>query len=93
MKLPELRKQINVIDREWISLLGRRLKIAQQIALIKKQQKQPILDEEREKEIKETLLRLSVKLKLNPQFVEEILQRVLDYTKQEMQRMADEEPK
>jgi|TARA_Y100000310_G_scaffold345431_1_gene464891 chorismate mutase len=49
--LEELRKEIDKIDNEIISLLSKRKDLIKGVAEIKKELSKPILDEKREKEI------------------------------------------
>ena len=50
MNLPELRTQIDAIDRELIGLLEKRMDIAADIASYKRENGLPVLDAEREAE-------------------------------------------
>ena len=86
MSLSELRKKIDVIDREWILLIKCRLEVAKQMAQIKKRDEIPILDREREKGVIERGLQLAQELKMDPQGVEALFHQVLALTKQEMER-------
>jgi chorismate mutase/prephenate dehydrogenase len=85
MSLLELREQIDAIDREGIVLLRRRIDIAKQIAQVKKKNRLPILDSEREQSKKAAIRRLAEEQQLSAHIVEEIFHLVLQYTKQEMQ--------
>ncbi len=85
MSLLELREQIDAIDREGIVLLRRRIDIAKQIAQVKKKNRLPILDSEREQSKKAAIRRLAEEQQLSAPIVEEIFHLVLQYTKQEMQ--------
>lgn len=51
MTLTEIRKQIDIIDNEILSLLLKRMKCSECIAKIKLADKLPVLDEAREKDI------------------------------------------
>ncbi len=53
--LEELRKEIDKIDNEIISLLSKRKDLIKGVAEIKKELIKPILDEKREKEILDSL--------------------------------------
>lgn len=86
MKLEELRKEIDEIDRQWIDLLSKRISIAKQIALVKQQQKLSLYDQKREKQMKEEGCMFAKKRNLQPQFIDELFDRILAYTKQEMQK-------
>ena len=88
MSLKELRDQIDAIDREGIALLTKRMEVARQIALIKKRDRLPIWDLERELALMEAVRRCAQEQKLSPLMVEEIFRLILSYTKQEMKRSA-----
>lgn len=90
MSLPELREQIDAIDREWIQLFKRRLDVAKQIALVKKRKGLSIPDAERERVMMERNLRQAQELQINPRMVEEVFRLVLVYTKQEMGRVTSQ---
>ena len=84
MTLSILRKQIDQINQELVVLLSKRLEIAKQIAQLKKENRLPILDSERESAIKEKIRSLAKKHQLSSSMLEEIFQIVLDYTRIEM---------
>ncbi len=84
MSLSKLREQIDAIDREWIKLLKQRLDVAKQIAMVKKNNRMPILDLEREEWMKAEIRRLAQEQQINERMVEEIFHLVIFYTKQEM---------
>ena len=90
MTLPELRNQIDAIDREGILLLKRRLEVARQIASVKKRNRLPIFDAQRERMAKEEIRRLAQENQISILMAEEIFHLILTYTKQEMQRSAGE---
>jgi chorismate mutase len=85
VSLYELRKQIDAIDLEWVLLLGRRLEVAKQIALVKKRDGVPILDKERELAMMDAVRRQAEKFQISTFIVEELFHLILSYTKQEMQ--------
>ncbi len=84
MSLSKLREQIDAIDREWIKLLKQRLDVAKQIAMVKKNNRMPILDLEREEWMKAEIRRLAQEQQINEHMVVEIFHLVIFYTKQEM---------
>ncbi len=49
--LNEIRKEIDSIDREMINLFKRRMDVSKQVAVYKKENNLPVLDEKREKEV------------------------------------------
>ncbi len=85
MLLKTLRDQIDAIDSELAVLLGKRIAIARQIARIKKRKNLPILDSNREDEIKAKVKKLAIEYGISPIIIEEIFQLLLDYSKMEME--------
>ena len=51
MNLDDIRKEIDVIDKEILSLFIKRMECAEKIALIKEKENLPIVNEAREEEI------------------------------------------
>ena len=85
MNLQKLRKEIDEIDRQWMALLSRRLKIAHQIAIVKKKDKRPLSDAEREKAMLKEIRRWAQEEGIDPKFAETIFRQIIDYSIQEMQ--------
>lgn len=83
--LKQLRDQIDWIDSEIVVQLGRRIQMAREIARIKKREGTPILDLNRETEIKANMRGLAKEQGISPLVVEEIIQLILDYTRIEME--------
>jgi chorismate mutase len=79
-----LRNEIDAINRELVALLGKRLEVAKEIALVKKLQGLSILDPEREMLIKEEIRSLAKEKHLSVSVVESIFEIILDYTRREM---------
>lgn len=71
-KLNELRKELDLIDREVLSLIGNRIRIAKKIGEIKKETKIAITDKKREKEIINNLTRMAKKYKIEKQLIKKI---------------------
>lgn len=80
-----LRNEIDAINRELVALLGKRLEVAKEIALVKKLQGLSILDPEREMLIKEEIRSLAKEKHLSVSVVESIFEIILDYTRREME--------
>ncbi|MBI1953096.1 MAG: chorismate mutase [Candidatus Omnitrophica bacterium] len=59
MTLPQLRKRIDAVDREILSLLNRRATLAQRVGRIKERLGRPIFDGRREQEVLRRLARLN----------------------------------
>jgi monofunctional chorismate mutase len=55
MKLDELRLEINQIDEEMLALFEKRMVVAKQIGLYKKENNLPVLDQSREKQLLEMM--------------------------------------
>lgn len=89
MNLQGLREQIDAIDRQWMALLSQRVKVAEQIAMVKKKAALPISDAEREKAMLAEIRRWADEGNISPQFAETIFQQVIDYSKQEMLRATE----
>ncbi len=85
MLLKTLRDQIDAIDSELVALLGKRVAVAREIARIKKREKLPILDPNREDEIKAKVKKLAGEHQISPLIMEEIFQLLLDYSRIEME--------
>jgi chorismate mutase len=79
-----LRDQIDTINAELVALLGKRIHIAREIARIKKEQHLPILDSDREGEIKSQMKKRAIEHGISPHVTEEIFQLILDYSRIEM---------
>ncbi len=86
MTLQNLREEIDRIDCEILSLLGRRLAVAKKIAGIKKTNDLPILDSARESEIREKVRKMALEHHLSPAVMEDLFHLLLDYTRLEMER-------
>lgn len=86
MTLNELRSQIDAINAQLITLLSERLSVALQIARIKKQERLPLVDSDREDFIQQRVLELARAHKLSAPIIGDIFQLLIDYTKVEMDR-------
>lgn len=76
-KIKEIRKKIDEIDRGLLQLLSERVKLAREIAGIKKRLGREIKDEEREKEILRKAREEGTKLGLDPTFVETVMKVII----------------
>jgi len=76
--LTETRKKLNKLDKELIRILSKRMSLAEDVAKFKKVHDMPIRQPEREEEIIQSKRKLAEKLKLNPDFIEKILQIIMD---------------
>ena len=78
--LRDLRKNIDEIDENIIDLLNKRMGIAEEIKIIKKNQNQPIYDAKREKEIFEKVKKISKHLELKKS-IKSIYQIIIETAK------------
>lgn len=85
MKLDELRAQIDAMNRQLVELIGKRTEVARQIARIKKKEKLPILDTEREEGIKEEMRQLARQNALSATVIADMFDLLLGYTRLEME--------
>jgi chorismate mutase len=81
MKLEDLRKMIDETNDQIIALFSKRLEIAKEIAKIKKENKLPVYDPEREEKQRALLRILAQKHGLSAAVVEEIFQLFVEYSK------------
>lgn len=90
MKLDELRQNIDAINEEIIALFGKRLKIVQEIARLKKHVGLSVYDPMREQEQIATLRDLAKDQGLNPSIIEEIFTLFFQYSKLKEWEIIDE---
>ncbi len=88
MKLDDLRKEIDALNRELVELLGKRIEVARKVVRIKKEGQLPILDVDREQEIKDEMRQLARASRISASFIEEIFDLLLEYTRLEMEMEA-----
>ena len=81
MDIKEIRKQIENVDLNMISLFEERMKLAEQVALYKKENNIPIFDKEREEFLIEKNTAL-LKNKAFEEYYKEFLQSLMDISKQ-----------
>lgn len=75
--LEELRREIDEIDRQLISLLARRMGLAGEIARIKEERGKPLRDEGREGEVVERARGLARELGLDPEVAEAVMRVII----------------
>ncbi|MFA6226938.1 MAG: chorismate mutase [Candidatus Paceibacterota bacterium] len=78
MNLLELRKEIDRIDGELLSVLVERMKLIPKVAEYKKENNLPRYQPEREKEIIKVRKELAEELNLNPDLVEKIYKEIIE---------------
>lgn len=84
MNLESLRKEIDAINEEIITLLAKRLDVAKQIAEVKRAETLPVDDWEREKLQNERLRELAKRHNVSPAIIEDIFNLFVGYSKLEM---------
>jgi chorismate mutase len=82
-----LRQEIDRIDDRILILLKSRIKIAQEIGIIKKNYTIPILNRKREKEIVEKLKAKARKLKLNEKYVTILFKKIIKQSRKEQKNL------
>lgn len=75
--LQKLRKGIDVIDRQIMSVLASRFKVTHKVGIYKAKHNLPPLDKKREEEIFAYKKLLAIKYKLNPVLVEKIFKLII----------------
>lgn len=74
--LEPLRKQIDDIDHELLSLLSHRMNLSRQIASVKREQKLTVYQAKRWEEVMNDRLQQAESLGLNPEFIKELLEKI-----------------
>lgn len=79
--LIEIRRSIDAVDRQLVSLLGRRADLAKQVAAVKVRDGQEILDSSREAEVLRERREWCSQLGLDPEAIENIFKTVMHFSK------------
>ncbi|RLG59565.1 MAG: chorismate mutase [Candidatus Hydrothermarchaeota archaeon] len=77
MSIDRLRKQIDEIDEEILTLIAKRMQKAKKIGEIKRTKGLKIKDNEREREVIEKWKRKAKELNLSKEFVEKIVKEII----------------
>ncbi|RLG56971.1 MAG: chorismate mutase [Candidatus Hydrothermarchaeota archaeon] len=77
MSIDKLRKQIDEIDEEILTLIAKRMQKAKKIGEIKRTKGLKIKDNEREREVIEKWKRKAKELNLSKEFVEKIVKEII----------------
>ena len=77
MSIDRLRKQIDEIDEEILTLIAKRMQKAKKIGEIKRTKGLKIKDSEREREVIEKWKRKAKELNLSKEFVEKIVKEII----------------
>ena len=81
MSLEEFRGKIDEIDGKLVDLIIERMNICEELALFKKERKIPLIDFDREKEVKENLKKKIKSSKLDPDLIDEIYAKIFSESK------------
>jgi chorismate mutase/prephenate dehydrogenase len=77
MVLKRLRKDIDIIDKNLVFLLAKRINLIKKVYEFKQKNKIKIFDKKREKQILTETIISAKKLKINPKLVSDVFKRIL----------------
>ena len=77
-RLQRLRDQINEVDRQLLALLTRRRHLVLEVAAYKSEKGMPVMQTDRVVEVLETRGRWAVESDLDPTFLRDLFQRIID---------------
>ena len=80
MNIENYREEIDKINIELIDLLCKRTKLAKKIGQIKKEQKLPIRNKKREKEMLQKLKSIAKKKNIDEQVINNVFKTIIEYT-------------
>ena len=92
LKIEDLRKEIDIIDAEILSILSKRKTLVNQIAALKKSMKLPVLDAEREKYVLDNLKKKAKENGLNTELIDSIYNIIFENSRLE-QEIQNSNPK
>lgn len=75
--IAELRKEIDRIDTQLLSLIKQRLEVAKEVGLYKKAHNLPIIDKAREKEVLEDKRKKALEANVNPELMQKIFRLLI----------------
>jgi len=90
MSIEPLREEINRIDREIIRLIAKRQALAEKIVRIKIEQGLSIHDEARVQEVLQSSFNYAVEHKINPVYVQKILQILIEMSEERQRECSGE---
>jgi chorismate mutase len=90
MSIEPLREEINRIDREIIRLIAKRQALAEKIVRIKNDKGLSIHDETRVREVLQSSFNYSVEQKINPVFVQKIMQILIEMSEERQRECSGE---
>jgi len=76
-KISSLRKRIDEIDEQILRLLKERVDVCENIGMIKREQRIPVMDRRRENELYTRVTGIAVKLGLIPQEVKAVYREII----------------
>jgi chorismate mutase len=86
-KLDRLRKEIDMIDEEIMSILASRMKIAREIGQFKKENNMTILQTERWKTVLEKYIERGVQNDLSPEFITRVIKSIHDESIEQQEKI------
>lgn len=86
MSIEELRKQIDKVNFDILTLIRERVDIARKIAHEKKQSHRDLLDAKREAAMDDLIAKASQELALEKEFILDIFHLIVEYTRHEMKK-------
>jgi len=87
MELEEIRKEIDKVDNEIISLLARRKSLSREVGRLKKTKNKPVFDKKREIELITQINEKAKELGLEEDFVVSLYDIILEDSKKEQEQM------
>lgn len=86
MELEELRTELDALNEEIVCLLAKRRQVTKQVAQLKKREKLPVFDGNREKLQSEKVRGMARKFGIDPDVVEKLFEIYVAYCRQEMSK-------
>jgi chorismate mutase len=90
MTVESIREEINQIDRQIISNIGKRQHLAAKLALVKHREGLPIRDEKRRQDVLEEVFTLAVEQQIDPVTVQKIFELLIDMSEQRQRGCSGE---
>lgn len=88
-RIMQLRQKVDRIDKQMVALLAERMELVRKIAREKQKAEFPLLDDEREEQLKEMWKEKAMERGLLTTSVSHILSEILTMSKKEQQRMSE----
>ncbi len=86
MELEDLRKQIDELDCELLEVISRRLALMPKVADVKRECNAPVNQEDRERELIESMRKMAQEREMSPDFVERIMREIITESKRIQER-------